>query len=97
MARLSMNVYGDTCPLCCGDLDNAAYRGTRIAVCLSCGCRAEAPASAPQAAAQRQDEMPFSLSAIPARDPTVTQARPGWISPAHDIQIPTGASIARTE
>jgi len=96
MARLSMNVYGSTCPMCCGDLDDAAYRRTGAAVCLSCGCHAGALASTPRAA-QLPDATAFSLSATAMGDPAVTQAPPGWISPAPDIQVPAGASIARTK
>ena len=41
-----MNVYGNTCPMCCGDLD-AAYPRTENGVCRFCGCATEASAYAP--------------------------------------------------
>jgi len=34
--RRSMNVYGSTCPFCCGDVDHAAYLKTGAAGCLFC-------------------------------------------------------------
>jgi hypothetical protein len=91
-----MNVYGNTCPMCCGDLDGTAYRRTGAAVCLSCGSNAEAPASTPSTA-RRPDAIAFSASAIAMSDPAMAQAPSGWISPSHDIQIQTGASMALTE
>jgi len=88
-----MNVYGSTCPMCCGDLDNVAYLRTGAAVCLFCRCNAEAWASTPSTAG-RPDAMALSLSAIAMTGPAMAQARSGWISPSHDIQIQTGAGIA---
>jgi len=32
-----MRAFGGTCPMCCGDLDDAAYLETGAAVCLYCG------------------------------------------------------------
>jgi hypothetical protein len=32
----SMNVYGSTCPLCCGDVDDVAFLETGVAACQSC-------------------------------------------------------------
>jgi hypothetical protein len=74
-----MNVYGNTCPMCCGDLDDVAYLRTGAAVCLFCGYNAEAPASTPSTA-RRPDAMAFSASAIAMRDPARAQAPSGWIS-----------------
>ena len=37
--RVSMNVYGSTCPFCCGDLDDAAFLKTGAASCLFCANR----------------------------------------------------------
>jgi hypothetical protein len=36
-----MSPFGNTCPMCCGDLDK-----TDAALCPSCGCNTEASASA---------------------------------------------------
>ena len=91
-----MNLYGNTCPMCCGDLDDLAYLRTGAAVCLFCGCDAGASASMPSAA-RGPDAIAFGVSAIAIRDSAMAQAPSGWISPSHDIQIQTGASIALTE
>ena len=32
----SMNVYGSTCPFCCGDVDDAGLLRTGVAACLFC-------------------------------------------------------------
>src|SRR6266571_6945170 len=32
----SLNVYGSTCPFCCGDLDDVAFLKTGAAACLFC-------------------------------------------------------------
>jgi len=32
-----MKAYGGTCPMCCGDLDDVAYRETGAVVCVFCG------------------------------------------------------------
>jgi hypothetical protein len=93
---LSMNQYGNTCPMCCGDLDDLAYLRTGAAVCLFCGCNAGASASTPSAG-RRPDATAFGVSAIAMRDLAVAQAPSGWISPPHDIQIQTGASITLAE
>jgi hypothetical protein len=74
-----MNVYGNTCPMCCGDLDDVAYLRTGAAVCLFCGCNAGAPASTPSTE-RWPDAMAFSASAIAMRDPAMAQAPSGWIS-----------------
>jgi len=34
--RQAMNVYGSTCPLCCGDVDDAAFLKTGAAGCEFC-------------------------------------------------------------
>src|SRR5437867_12131161 len=34
--RASLNVYGSTCPFCCGDLDDVAFLKTGAAACLFC-------------------------------------------------------------
>jgi hypothetical protein len=39
-----MNVFGNTCPMCCGDLGKVAHPRGGVNVCRSCGCDAEAPA-----------------------------------------------------
>lgn len=89
-----MNVYGNTCPMCCGDLDDVPYLRTGAAVCLSCGCNAKTLASTPFTA-RRPDAMAFSVSGIAMSDRAMAQAP---ISPSHLIQNQTaGASIARTE
>ena len=90
---MSMNVYGKTCPMCCGDLANVAYLRTGAAVCLFCGCKAEAPAPTPSTA-RRPDAIAFSVSAIAMRDPATAQEQCGWISPSPDIQMQAGAGIA---
>ena len=56
-----MNVYGNTCPMCCGDLDDVVYLRTGAAVCLSCGCNAEAPTSTPSTA-RRPEAIASSVS-----------------------------------
>jgi hypothetical protein len=93
---LSMNQYGNTCPMCCGDLDDIAYLRTGATVCLFCGCSAAAPASTPSTA-RRPDAIAFGVSAIAMRDPAMAKAPSGWTSPSHDIQIQTGAPMALTE
>ena len=93
---LRMNLYGNTCPMCCGDLDDVAYLRTGAAVCQFCGCNAGAPASTPSTA-RVPEAMAFGVSAIAMRDLAMAQAPSGWISPSPDIQIQTGASMALTE
>jgi hypothetical protein len=93
---LSMNRYGNTCPMCCGDLDDVAYLRTGTAVCLFCGCNAGASEST-LSTARGSNAMAFGVSAIAMRDLAVAQAPSGWIAPPHDLQIQTGASIALTE
>ena len=34
--RPSMNVYGSTCPMCCGDVDAVAFVKAGVAACLFC-------------------------------------------------------------
>ena len=34
--RASMTVYGNTCPFCCGDVDDAGFLKTGVAACLFC-------------------------------------------------------------
>ena len=34
--RASLNVYGSTCPFCCGDLDDVAFLKTGAGACLFC-------------------------------------------------------------
>ena len=63
-----MKVYGGTCPMCCGDLDDVAYLKTGAAVCLFCRHNAEASASTPSTA-RRPDAIALSVSAITMRDP----------------------------
>lgn len=41
--RRAMNVYGSTCPLCCGDVDDAAFLTAGVAACHS--CRNDEPAA----------------------------------------------------
>jgi hypothetical protein len=41
--RASMNVYGSTCPFCCGDLDDVAFLTTGAAACSFC-CNNESAA-----------------------------------------------------
>jgi hypothetical protein len=88
-----MTLYGDTCPMCCGDLDDLAYLRTGVAVCLFCGCNTEASASAPSTMS-RSDAEAFSVSAIDMGDPAVIQTPAGRISPSHDIQIQASAGMA---
>ena len=91
-----MKVYGGTCPMCCGDLDDVAYLRTGAAVCLFCRYNAEASASTPSTA-RRPDAIALTLSAITMRDPAMAQARSGWISSSHGIQIQTGAGLTRPQ
>lgn len=91
-----MTLYGNTCPTCCGDMDDLAYLRTGASVCLFCGCNAEASAST-LSRARRPDAMALGVSAAAMTDPAKTQAPPGWVSPLHDIQIQTNAGAARTE
>ncbi len=44
----TMNVFGNTCPICCDDLGAAHSRGAAN-VCRSCGCDAEAHTQLPAA------------------------------------------------
>jgi hypothetical protein len=90
-----MNQYGNTCPMCCGDLDDVAYLRTGAAVCLF-GCDAGALAPTPSTA-RRPDAIAFGASAIAMRDLGIAQVPSGWISPSLDLQIQTGASMALTE
>ncbi len=88
-----MNVFGNTCPMCCGDLDDVAYLRAGVAVCLSCGCTVEAPASEGSTA-----RGPFSVNGATAMGgPRMAQAPAGLISRSYGTQIQTGASMARTE
>jgi hypothetical protein len=68
-----MNLYGNTCPMCCGDLDDLAYLRTGAAVCLFCGCNAGASASTPSTV-RRPDPIAFGVSAIAMSDPAMAQA-----------------------
>lgn len=43
-----MNAYDNSCPMCCGDLDDVANLRTGEIVCLSCGFRAERATRAPK-------------------------------------------------
>lgn len=88
-----MNAYGDTCPLCCGDLGDAEqHLRTGATVCPFCGCQAQASAST-QSMAGRPDAVAFSVNAMSMSDFAIEQAPPGRISPSFDSQIQTGASI----
>jgi reverse gyrase len=51
-----MSVYGNTCPMCCGDIDS----DRAVIVCPSCGCSAESSASA----ARQPDAMASGGNAI---------------------------------
>lgn len=42
-----MNAYGNSCPMCCGDLDDVAYLLTGAIVCLFCGWKTPASALVP--------------------------------------------------
>lgn len=74
-----MIVFGNTCPMCCGDLDVACL-GTGTAVCLSCGYNVKASASIPSRA---PDAIAFGVSAVAMADPVMArtseraQADPG--------------------
>jgi uncharacterized Zn finger protein (UPF0148 family) len=83
-----MNLYGNTCPMCCGDLD---FDWPGAAVCPSCGCRTEASVSTPR----QPDAQASGVSAI-MRVPA-TQASSGWTSPLQDIQMQRSAGAALTE
>jgi|SRR5450759_2465362 hypothetical protein len=85
-----MTLYGNTCPMCCGDIDSD---GAGPSVCPSCGCNTEASASAPSTMS-RSDAEAFSVSAIDMGDPAVIQTPAGRISPSHDIQIQASAGMA---
>jgi hypothetical protein len=52
-----MSVYGNTCPMCCGDLN---LDGQAVTVCPSCGCTTEALAST----ARQPDRLASGVSAI---------------------------------
>lgn len=67
-----MNTFGNTCPMCCGDLDDAANPGTGAVSCAFCGHNAEAPVSNPPMA-RRPEATAFSASPIATRDPDMTQ------------------------
>ncbi len=88
-----MTLYCNTCPTCCGDLDDLAYLRTGAAVCLFCGRNAEASASTPPTA-RGPDAKAFSASAIAVTDPAMAQAPSGRISPSADIQIQASAGMA---
>jgi hypothetical protein len=40
-----MKAFGGTCPMCCGDLDDAVHLETGAAVCLYCGHKREVSAN----------------------------------------------------
>jgi hypothetical protein len=82
-----MSIYGNTCPMCCGDLD---FDWPGAAVCSSCGCRTEASAPTPR----RPDAMASGMGAV--MGVPATQASSGW-TPLQDIQIQTSAGEALTE
>jgi len=77
-----MNLYGNTCPMCCGDLDDVAFLRTGAAVCLFCGCNAGASASTPSTA-RRPDAIAFGVSAIVMRDSAMALAPCSWTSQSH--------------
>ena len=60
-----MNIYGSTCPMCCGDLD-ASHPRTEAGVCRFCGCDTEASAYAspiePRPDATASILSPFAIS-----------------------------------
>jgi len=41
--RASLNVYGSTCPFCCGDLDHVAFLRSGAAACQFCRNKEPAP------------------------------------------------------
>ena len=61
-----MNVYANTCPMCCGDLD-AAHPRTEDGVSRFCGCDTEASAYTPLTA-RRPDATAFNLGSIAMSD-----------------------------
>jgi hypothetical protein len=81
-----MSPFGNTCPMCCGDLDK-----TGATACPSCGCNTEASAST----ARQPDAQASGVGAI--MGVPATQASSGWTSPLQDIQMQTGAGEALTE
>lgn len=89
-----MNVYGNACPMCCGDVDDVAYLRTGEAVCRSCGYNAKPSASMPFTT-RRPDAMAFGLSGTAMSNRAMARAP---ISLSRLIQNQTaGASMARTE
>jgi uncharacterized Zn finger protein (UPF0148 family) len=57
-----MSVYGNTCPMCCGDLD---LERTGATACPSCGCNTDASAST----ARQPDVMASGVSAVTGISP----------------------------
>jgi hypothetical protein len=57
-----MSLYGNTCPMCCGDIDSDR---AGPAVCPSCGCNTEASAST----ARQPDAMASGGSGITGAAP----------------------------
>jgi len=82
-----MHVYGDTCPMCCGDLYEAA-RLPVVAVCSSCGHDSGAPDSAPSESRRPASSVLSVSSVASAPEPST------WMQPFDGIQIRPGAGIA---
>lgn len=70
-----MNVYGGTCPMCCGDLDDD---GTDAAVCLFCRQMVEA---SPSTARRMLDAIPLRVSTAYDAPANGQQLRPSRVGP----------------
>lgn len=85
-----MNVYGNTCPMCCGDIDSTDLT-TTPGQCTFCGYGAGKSMPTPRQPAA----IAFIPSAVAEGGLAIPQALS--LSPFSDMQSQPGASMAPTE
>jgi hypothetical protein len=86
-AAINMNVYGDTCPVCCGDLDNRSDPATRASECLFCGCKA--------LASRQSSSLGPAVMRAPFSAPTAANAAVVQASSGGDIRMASGPEARR--
>ena len=77
-----MKAFGGTCPMCCGDLDDAVHLETGAAVCLHCGHKHEVSA---KQAFRRQGSAARAVDTSGATRPK--RVRADGQSRAHDRRL----------
>lgn len=82
-----MNVFGNTCPMCCGDVEDVVYLTTGAAGCLSCGYSTEATSATPGTVLQPDAEAPRVTAIGGSIAAQASSSR--WLSPSLESQIQT--------